>query len=440
MNDGNGAARRKVLLAGAIGNVVEYYDIGLYGLFATTISRVFFPASDPATALISTFAIYAIGFIVRPLGGMVLGHIGDRRGRRFALVLSLILMGASTVVIGLLPGYAQIGIAAPILLLVCRLAQGFSVGGEFNGSMVFVVEHAPYSHRGRYGSVNASMAFLTSIITTLVALSVTSTTTPEQLESWGWRLPFLMAAPLMFVGLYLRRRVSESPTFTALSAEGHQEGAPIKRAFKVAKKPMLTLLGYAAGYQLGAYLFGTFILSHLNVTVGLTKTESMLVYLVFSVVTGLSCLLAGYAIDRLGRKRVAVASMLGLGLWAIPTFALLQHASVLGASLVMAFGGFLLSGTLASTSLAVVELFPPSIRASAGGLANNVASSLFGATAPLVATWLLTGGNFLAPGYYIAAFCAIAVAVAAVGIGNRAQVASHINETQAASENALHVK
>ncbi|MFE3281225.1 MFS transporter [Nocardia sp. NPDC059239] len=423
MNDGNGAARRKVLLAGTIGNFVEWYDFLLYGVFATTIATVFFPKSNPTAALLSTFAIFGVTFAVRPLGGILFGHLGDRFGRRLALVLSVMLMSASTVALGLIPSYAQIGVAAPVLLVLCRLTQGFSAGGEYTGTAVFVVEHTPYRQRGRTVSIPAAVVYITGAVGALVAMAMTSTTTSEQLISWGWRVPFLAAAPLALIGLYLRMRVSESPEFAALRAEGHLESTPLKQAFKVAKKPMLILIGFTMAYAVASYIT-TFILSYLTVTVKFSKTESLVVYLVLELVAAASCVLTGYATDRVGRKRIAVASALGLGAWAIPTFVLVQHSSLLGASLIAAVFGFFAGCVASTTALAIVELFPARVRSSASGLAYNICLVVFGGTTPYVGTWLVEKGHLLAPGYYLAGVCGVAAVVAAIGIGNRAQINS----------------
>ncbi|MFE3002884.1 MFS transporter [Nocardia sp. NPDC059246] len=420
MNDGNGAARRKVLVAAGIGNFVEWYDSGLYALFATTIATVFFPKSDPTAALMSTFAIFALGYVTRPLGGVVFGHLGDRYGRRFTLLLSVMLMSAGTVAMGMLPSYAQIGIAAPVLLVLCRLVQSFSAGGEYTGSNIFVIEHAPSGRRGLYASISPAVSYTPVVVGVLVAEVMTSTTTPEQLTAWGWRVPFLAAAPLALVGLYLRWRVDESPEFAALRAQGKLESAPLKQAFKVAKGPMLILIGWAMAYAVAVFLLGTFILSYLTVTVKFSKTESLTVQLVFALVVMVAFVLAGYGIDRVGLKRMAVASALALGAWAVPTFILLQHASVLTASLVVAVCAVFFGGLGSTTVLAAVDLFPARIRASASGMAYNVCLLAFGSTAPYVATWLISEGNRLAPGYYLAGVCAVAAIVAAFGIGNHA--------------------
>lgn len=420
MNNGNDAMRRKALLAGAIGNFVEYYDFFLYGAFTTTIAHLFFPKSSPTAALLSTFAIFAISFLIRPLGAIAFGHLGDKVGRRPSLLISVMLMSAGTLALGLLPGYAQIGAAAPALLLFCRLVQAFSAGGETSSATVLVIEHAPPGRRGRYASYIATSPVLGAAFGMLVSVAMTSTTTPEQLAAWGWRVPFLATAPLALIGLYLRMRVDESPAFTALRDHGNIESAPVIQALKAAKKPMLVMIGWAMTNAVGSYLLTTFFVSYLTTTAKFSNTASLVVELIALVAVMLGCVLAGLAIDVIGRKRVAVGSALALGAWAIPAFMLLKHSTVLGAAAVSWVYGFLLGGIIATSALAIVELFPVRLRTSASGLSYQLAYALFGGTAPYLATWLVGRGHPTAPGYYLAGLCAVSAVVAAVAIGNRA--------------------
>lgn len=421
MNNGNGAVRRKALLAGAIGNFVEWYDFALYGYFATTIAHLFFPKEDPTAALLSTFAVFAVGFFTRPLGAVAFGHMGDRFGRRTSLIVSVVLMSAATVAVGLLPGYAHIGIAAPVLLLVCRVVQGFSAGGEYTGASIFVIEHAPRGRRGRYASVGVAAFYGGVTFGVLASVVATSTTTAEQLASWGWRVPFLLAVPLAVVGLYLRLHVEDSPVFAALQDARQVESVPVVQAFRVAKKSMLVLFCWQMATSVSFYLIATFLVSYLTTAEKFSNTASLIVQLAYSVAAGLCCLLAGRVIDRVGRKRIAVVSIFCMGAWAVPAFALFQHSSVLGACLILGVFAVLVGFTAVTTTLAIVELFPARVRSSASGLAYNLASTVFGGTAPYVATWLVGRGHLLAPGYYLAGVCAVAALAAAIGIGNRAQ-------------------
>lgn len=437
MNNGNGAGARKVLLAGAIGNFVEWYDWGLYGLFATTIATQFFPKSAPTAALLSTFATLGAGYAIRPLGGIVFGRLGDRIGRRAVLISSVLLMSAGTVAVGLLPSYAQIGAMAPVLLVLCRLVQGFSAGGESTGGDIFLVEHAPPGKRGLFASVTPAMNNIGTLVGVLVAVVMTSTTTPEQLASWGWRLPFLAAAPLALVGLYLRLGVDESPVFAAARAEGDIASAPLTEAFRVAKKPMLVMFAWAITYTVTFGIITTFLLSYLNVTVKFSKTQSLVVQLVILVVAVVSGVLAGLLIEIVGRKRIAVVSALGMAIWAVPAFVLLENSTVLEACLIAGVLAVFAGGIGTTTLLAVVELFPSRVRSSASTLAYQIGIALFGGSTPYVATWLVNRTHLAhGPGYYLAGLCAIAAVVAAIGIGNRAQSRSEPDKIQATTESS----
>lgn len=433
MNDGNGAAR-KALLAGGIGNFVEWYDFGLYGFSATTIAHLFFPKSSPTAALLSTFAIFGAAFIVRPLGAIVFGHLGDKIGRRSVLILSVSLMSFATVALGLLPGYAQIGAVAPVLLLVCRLVQGFAAGGEFTGASIFIIEHAPPGRRGRYAAVGYVFVFLASAAGALVSAVMTSVTSPEQLASWGWRVPFISAVPLALIGLYLRLRVGDSPVFAALRSKGHIEAAPVVQALEVAKKPMLILIGWSMAPAVIGYLLTAFLVSYMTTAANFSTTESLLLVGLIYLIAPAGSVLAGYAIDTVGRKQVAVASALCVGIWAVPTFVLVRHGSLLGALLAVGMFAVLYAAIPTTMSLAVVELFPPRVRSSASAVSYNICFAVFGGSAPYVATWLVARGHPLAPGYYIAGLCAVSAVVAAVGIGNRARDTPGNDVTQTPSE------
>lgn len=417
MDNGN-AAERKALRAGAIGNFIEWYDFALYGFFATTIASLFFPKSDPAAALLATFAIFGASFLARPLGAIAFGHLGDRFGRRTALALSVLLMSASTVGMGLLPTYSQIGTAAAVLLLVCRVLQGFAAGGEGSSATVFVIEHAPVRRRGRYASFVLVSVGLGTLFGIAVSLIMTSTISQGQLASWGWRIPFIAAAPLSLIALYLRLRVEESPEFAALRKAGRIETRPVVQALKVAKKPMLVLIGFAMSNSVASYLVTSYLVAHLTVTAGFSHTASLVVLLIAYVVIIMGSLVAGRAIDAVGTKRVAVVSALGLGVWSIPTFVLIRHTSLVGTCVVIGVLAVLLSFTSTTTQLALVELFPVGVRSTASGLAYNLAYAAFGGTAPFLATWLVERGHPVAPGYYLTVLCVFSILAAAIGIGN----------------------
>ena len=234
---------QRTLMAGAIGNVLEWYDFALYGYFAPVFAAMFFPSEQPFVSLLSTFGVFAIGFLARPLGALLFGHIGDTIGRREALAWSIILMAIPTIVVGMLPTYAMIGIAAPLILTCCRFLQGISVGGELTGSVTFLVEHAASSERGYIGSWAGFSAQVGALLGSGVGTLVASTLTDEALHQWGWRIPFLLGSLIAFIGWYLRTRISESPAFEHMRHAGALSAAPIREVFTHQRGAVVKVIG-----------------------------------------------------------------------------------------------------------------------------------------------------------------------------------------------------
>ncbi|MGV9802942.1 MFS transporter [Mycobacterium sp. NPDC003449] len=411
--------RRTAIKAIAIGNFVEWYDFVLYGLFSTTIAAVFFPESSATAGLLATFAIFGASFLARPLGGLVFGQIADRVGRRSALLISVLMMSFATLVVGLLPGAAHIGIAAPALLLVCRLTQAVAAGGEYGPSTSYLVEFAPENKRGRFASIVPVWNYIGCFAGVLVSLIVTVSVTSEQLMSWGWRIPFLVAAPLGLAGLYLRMQMEESPVFEELRTSGNVEKAPIRRALRTARKPLLIIVGWAMTNATAAYILSTFLVSRMASKTTFGITNAFVVQLVLWTVLTIGTFVAGNLIDSVGRKRVALTSSIGLGLLAVPAVALLEDSSVMQAALIVIVVAMFYSGYTATTALAMVELLPPAVRGSGAAMSYQIAYALFGGGAPLLATWWVSLGFTLAPGIYLALLSFVSTVVAAIWIGNR---------------------
>lgn len=409
--------RRKVTRAGAIGNFIEFYDFTLYGFFSVTIAALFFPQFDPVASLLATFALFGVAFVIRPIGAMVFGHIGDRLGRKRALLIAVLLMSVATFAIGLLPTYAAVGIAAPVLLLLCRLVQGFSAGGEQTGAFVLVVEHSPVRERAR----NASRLVLTVVagvgFAALMALLVTVLTTPEQLEAWGWRLPFLVSLPLGILGLYLRMGIEESKEFEIAKTTGNRDEkkqrAPIVQAFTVAKKQMLTLFGWVAIQSLSGYLLVGYMFSHLVQNEGFTTAQALTVLIIAHVVTMAVIPVIGRWADKVSRKTLAVSLTVGLIVWTVPAFMLLGQG-VLAATVALAGYAALEYSTIFIGAMATVELFPDAeVRYTASAVPYQLSYVLFGGTAPFLATWMVSAsGSSLAPAFYVVVVSAFAAVLA----------------------------
>jgi MHS family proline/betaine transporter-like MFS transporter len=394
----------RTVVAGAVGNMLEWYDFGLFGYFAPVIAQQFLPTEDRLAALLETFGVFATGFLMRPLGGLFFGYIGDRVGRKRALELSVLLMAVSTTLLGLLPTWATIGLAAPILLTLLRLFQGLSVGGEYIGSMSFLAEHAPPPRRAFLGSWSSFSVVLGSLLGSGTAAVCTGILSAADLASWGWRLPFLGGFLIGAVGFWLRLGVEESPSFVHIQKAGRLAANPITDAFRHDQGAIMTTLGLTALMSVGFYLPFVWLptwLAHLNQP-PLPENEAL-----FANTLALATLLvltpvAGWVSDRVGRKPMFLASAIGYALLSYPMFLRMSagtlDSAVLG-GLTFAVVSSPYSGCMAAT---MVELFPTRTRYTGVAIGYNVGQALLGGTAPVVGTALIgLTGNHLAPAFYL---------------------------------------
>ncbi|GGL86794.1 proline/betaine transporter [Glutamicibacter protophormiae] len=411
------ATRRKVVAASFIGNFVEWFDYAAYGYLAVTISVVFFPESAPETALLLTFALFAISFLVRPLGGFVWGHIGDKIGRREALSWSILLMSGATFCIALLPGYATIGIAAPLLLLLLRLLQGFSASGEYAGASAFLVEYAPANKRGLYAAVVPASTATGLLLGSLMAALLTGLLTAEDMQSWGWRLPFLLAAPMGLIGRYIRTKLEDSPVFRELSQEDEVIKAPVKSLFRDHWRRLLLAAGAVLLNAVGFYVILSYMPTYLSQELGLDATASYVATTVALVTYIGFIFLTGMLSDRFGRKRVLISASIAFVIATVPAFMLLNTGNFMVIVLVQILLGAMLTlndGTLPSY---LAEMFPTKVRYSGFAVSFNLSNALFGGTAPFVATLLIaTSGNLLAPGWYLMGAAVISLIAVACSV------------------------
>lgn len=405
--DDQGISRFRPLAAGVIGNFVEWYDFGIYGYLSIALSKNFFPGHGMGP-LLATFGVFGVAFVFRPLGGLIFGSLGDKLGRRSILAGIVLMISISTALIGVLPTYAQIGWLAPVLLIVLRSVQGFAAGGEYGGASSFVFEYAPLHRRGIFGGVLALSTYLSYLTGSLFVFGLGATLSEQAMTSWGWRLPFLAAAPLGLVGLYLRMRVEETPEFREVRSEAEVEKAPLRASFSGQRRRIVVLFGFLISNAVGPYLLTTYIPTFLKGSGGLNSAQ---VFIALSAVLVMMCLLlpvGGWLSDRVGRKPIMAASTILFVLTPLPAFLLFQTPSVAAA-----FGGMALIaiGQVASTGIAAVvisELFPTTVRYSSASITYNLAYMLFGGTAPLIATWLVTlTGSSLAPALYLMTIAAI---------------------------------
>lgn len=403
--------RLRSIFSGSIGNLVEWYDWYVYTAFALYFAPAFFPDGDQTAQLLNTAAIFAVGFLMRPLGGWLLGEYADRHGRKAALVLSVLMMCAGSLLIAVTPGHAQIGVAAPVLLLVARLLQGLSVGGEYGASATYLSEMASREHRGFW----SSFQYVTLIMGQLLALAVLILLqrfllTPQQLHDWGWRIPFVVGALAALVSLYLRRSMLETESFRGQNAAARSGG----RLRELLRHPreLATVIGLTLGGTLAFYTFTTYMQKYLVVSAGMSKDDATAVSAATLFVFMLLQPVVGALSDRIGRRPLLIAfGVLGT-FGTVPLFTALGQ----GVNVYEAFGLILLalvavSGYTAINAVVKAELFPVGVRALGVGLPYALTVSLFGGTAEMLALWFRQRGQESGFYWYVTACIAVSLLV-----------------------------
>ncbi|MET9757656.1 glycine betaine/L-proline transporter ProP [Streptomyces sp. NPDC006372] len=401
---------KRAVKAAALGNAMEWFDFGVYSYIAVTLGKVFFPSGNPTAQLLSTFGAFAAAFLVRPLGGMVFGPLGDRVGRQKVLALTMIMMAAGTFAIGLIPSYATIGVGAPILLLVARLVQGFSTGGEYAGASTFIAEYAPDKRRGFLGSwlefgTLAGYIGGAGLVTLMTALL-----SADDLTSWGWRLPFLIAGPMGIIGLYLRMRLEETPAFAAEAekAENNRPKTPLREMITGQWRALLLCVGLVLVFNVTDYMLLSYMPSYLTGQLHYDETHGLLVVLGVMAVMMIAQPFVGALTDRVGRRPVIATGCAGFLLLSVPALLLIREGSLLAVGLGMGALGMLLVCFTASMPSALPALFPTKVRYGSLSIGFNVSVSLFGGTTPLVVTALIGAtGNMMMPAYYMMAAAVI---------------------------------
>ena len=393
---------RRAVRGAAIGNTVEWFDFAIYGFLATYIAEKFFPSGDETAALLNTFAIFAAAFFMRPLGGFFFGPLGDRIGRQKVLALVILLMSGSTFAIGLVPSYDTIGVFAPLLLLFLRCLQGFSAGGEYGSGACFLAEYASDKHRGFVVSFLVWSVVVGFLLGSLTVTGLETVLSEGAMDSYGWRIPFLIAGVLGAVGLYIRLRLGDTPEFEALRDEGEVASSPLKEAVTTSWRPILQIAGLVVIHNVGFYIVFTFLPSYFTKTLGFTKTDAFVSITVASLVALILIPPLGALSDRIGRKPLLIAGSLAFAVFAYPLFVMLNTGS-LAAAIAAHAGLAAIESVFVCASLAAgAELFATRVRSSGYSIGYNVSVALFGGTAPYVATWLVARtGNDLAPAYYV---------------------------------------
>ena len=410
--DGSSRVLRRATLGAAIGSVVEWFDVAVYGYLAITLGELFFTTSDPTTALLSSFAVFGAAFVVRPLGGIFFGAIGDRIGRQRTLAAVVILASVSTLGIGLLPTHSTIGLAAPVLLVLLRLLQGFSAGGELGGASAFVAEHAPPRRRGYFVSFVEVGSITGFLLGSLVVLLLTVTLGGDQLSAWGWRVPFLLAGPLGVIGLYIRSKLEETPEFTALREKGGLSERPLLESVTGSWRGILSTAGYALFQNAALYVFLTFIPSYQTKNLGYSETIASASSVIAMAVTCVTIPLFGALSDRLGRRTVLGASCVLAIVFAFPLFLAMDAGSAALAVAAHVALGVILAAFLGPTLAAMNELFDTRVRYGGFSIGYNISVSAFGGTAPFLVSLLIAQTGIVAsPAFYVIASAVITLAV-----------------------------
>ncbi|CAG9202477.1 MFS transporter [Paraburkholderia caribensis] len=404
-----GLSKTQVIAATTLGTALEFYDFTIYSFFAIQIGQLFFPSASPVNQFLLSIGVFGVGFVVRPLGGIVIGAYADRAGRKKAMVLTIMLMALSCALIACAPPYAVAGMAAPFIVLAARLIQGFAAGGEFGPGTTLLVEYASDSTRAFFASWNFAATALGLALGAAVATLVNVSLPKEALLAWGWRIPFVLGIVAAPVGMLIRRRLEETLS-DASSASTDRRGA-LKAALTTHLK--LTILGTFAelGGSVSVYITAFFLPSHAVRTLHLSSTASVASGVISSLVLFVAAPVAGRLADRFSRKRVLVISRVTLLLAVYPAFAWLSaQPSTLTLCTVSAFLALFVAGQIVPVLVMIPELFPKHVRATGIALTYVVSASFFGGFSPFVASWLVAlTGNPLAPAWYVAAACAVSL-------------------------------
>lgn len=377
-------ANKKVIISGMLGNGLEWYDYALYGILAPTFSTLFFPPGGSDTdSLIKTYLAFAIGFVFRPLGAVIFGRIGDKYGRKKALVTSMVLMAGATGALGLLPTYEMIGYASPALLVLIRIIQGISLGGAFSGAMSYVVEHAPPTRRGAIGSTTMLSLVIGFLTGSLVAAFVSSIMPTEDFVTWGWRLPFFVGVGIGFVGFYIRHHGEESPVYENAKEAGNLSQRPVLDVFTKHFKTLFQAFNTYICVTIPFYLLAIYMISYSETFLNMSKHDALLGNAMSMIFMFLPIYHSGKLADRYGRRAVLLSSAFALILAAYPCFELMHQGSVFKAIAAQCILSFILGIYLAPVPAMLVEVFPTSIRYTGMSLSYNFCAIIGGLTPTL---------------------------------------------------------
>ncbi|UAK19222.1 MFS transporter [Kluyvera sp. CRP] len=403
---------KRVLIASLTGSSIEWFDYFLYGTAAALVfNKIFFPMVDPVIGLILSYLSFSLTFFIRPIGGVIFAHIGDRIGRKKTLVLTLSLMGSATVMIGLLPTYDQIGIWAPILLILMRIIQGMGIGGEWGGALLLAYEYAPEKRKGFFGSIPQAGVTIGMLMATFI-VSLMTMFSEEQFLSWGWRIPFLMSAVLVLIGLWIRKDIDETPEFKKVKESGKVAKAPLRDTLTHHWREVIIAAGLKVVETAPFYIFSTFVVSYATTTLTYQKSQVLEAVTLGALVSTVMIPLMGLLSDKIGRQRMYAISVVLLGLFIVPWFMLLNTGTTWGIILatVITFG-ILWSPITSVLGTLCSEIFSANVRYTGITLGYQIGAALAGGTAPLIATGLLAkyNGDWVPVAWYLAATVAISL-------------------------------
>ncbi|MBE3001362.1 MHS family MFS transporter [Nocardiopsis sp. HNM0947] len=387
---GKPATNRRVLIGSLNGSAIEWFDFFLYATAAAIIfDKQFFPNDDPFISLLLSYLSLSLTFFIRPFGGIVFSHIGDRIGRKKTLVITLSLMGGATVAIGLLPTYAQVGVLAPLLLIACRIIQGLAIGGEWGGALLLAYEYAPKKRRGFFGSVPQTGITIGMLMST-IAFSLVSLLPDEQFESWGWRIPFIASVVLVFVGLWIRKGLADTPAFRKAKESGAIAKLPIKDTMRDHWRSVLVAVGAKVVETAPFYIFATFVVSYATGILDMRESVVLNAVSAGALVSTFVILAMGSLSDRIGRPKVYLGGTVLIALFSVPFFLLLnlQMNWAVYAAVVISLG-VVWPPVTATLGTLTSEIFPARVRYTGVTLGYQIGAALAGGTAPLLATWML---------------------------------------------------
>ena len=400
----------RVLAAVTVGNILEWYDFAVYAFLTTVIARVMFPAGDATVSLLLSAGAFGVGFLTRPVGAVVFGFLADRRGRKLALLVTFGMMGGATLTIGLIPSYATLGVAAPLLVVLARLLQGLATGGVVGGATAMLIEHAPPGRAGYYASWQAASQAGALLLGALAAATVSATLAPAALEAWGWRVPFWASVVIVPLALYIRRRVDDPEAFVR---QVRSASSPLNLLWRTHRAAVAAGFGITIIWTVSTYFFFVYVPLYAHTVLALPMSTTLFsnsVALVFMLVVAP---LAGHLSDRVGRYRVMVTAAVAIVVLVVPGFAfLLSHPEAAALALFQVVSAVLSALFIGPAPAAIAELFPVGVRSSGVGVAYNFSVTVFGGFAPLIATSLVARtGNPLSPTWYVIFSCGVSLLV-----------------------------